>query len=192
MGIPTLLRNTLGAPRIDSPPPPSNAINHRKAVCSTLAIAASAHFPLQQPIIQIYGPSGLRSFIRQNLKMTFTRSEKTYVVHELLRNDDLVTPCNPPLDEHDPTSGSSFRDVDILHCNEVPGRDIRADDQGLWRDIAPETHSGRATPFHIHAGPILHRGESMHISEASFYLTRLKSPALATFSTSFHIPSARL
>jgi ribonuclease Z len=63
-------------------------------------------------------------------------------------------------------SGSDFRDWDILHYNEVPGRDIRADDQGLWRDIAPETHSGRATQFQIHAGPILHRGKLVHITGA--------------------------
>ncbi|KAF7777465.1 hypothetical protein Agabi119p4_3537 [Agaricus bisporus var. burnettii] len=140
MGITTFLRNILGAPRIDSPPPASNAISHRRA-----------------PIIQIYGPSGLRSFLRQNLKMTFTRCENTYVVHELLCKDDPVIPCNPPVDEHDPMSGSDFKDWDVLHCSEVPGRDIRADDQGLWRDIAPDTHSRRATQIQIHASPILHR-----------------------------------
>ncbi|KAF5357867.1 hypothetical protein D9756_001823 [Leucocoprinus leucothites] len=140
MGIPTLLRNILRAPRIDAPPPPSNAIENRKA-----------------PAIHIYGPCGLRSFIRQNLKMTFTRSDDTYVVHELLKSDDPITPCNPPPDEHDQDSGSSYKDWDILHCSETPGNDILADTQGLWCDIASHIYSRRATQFSVHAGPILHR-----------------------------------
>lgn len=98
--------------------------------------------------------------------MTFTRSEDTYVVHELLRKDDPITPCNAPLDELDPTSGSDFKDWDILHCNELPGRDIRPNDEGLWRDIASQFYSRHSAQINIHAGPILHRGKSMNAAGA--------------------------
>ncbi|EKM82945.1 hypothetical protein AGABI1DRAFT_125422 [Agaricus bisporus var. burnettii JB137-S8] len=175
MGITTFLRNILGAPRIDSPPPPSNAISHRRA-----------------PIIQIYGPSGLRSFLRQNLKMTFTRCENTYVVHELLCKDDPVIPCNPPVDEHDPMSGSDFKDWDVLHCSEVPGRDIRADNQGLWRDIAPDTHSRRATQIQIHASPILHRGKLMHITRAFVLLTLYPEPCIGYVFNEISYPKRKV
>jgi hypothetical protein len=87
-------------------------------------------------------------------------------VHELLTNDDTVTPCNPPLDVGDPKSGSDCKDFDILHCNEIPGRDIMADDQGLWRDIASQIFSKQAAEISVHAGPILHRGEFAY---SSFY-----------------------
>ncbi|KXN87748.1 Zinc phosphodiesterase ELAC protein 1 [Leucoagaricus sp. SymC.cos] len=158
MGIPTLLRNVLRAPRIDAPPPPSNAIAHRKAVCTPVHVTITLSEEVcLKPIIHIFGPCGLRSFIRQNLKLTFTRCDDTYVVHELLKSDDSITPCNPPPDEHDPASGSSYKDWNILHCNELPGRDILADEQGLWRNITSQIYARRSTTVSIHAGPILHR-----------------------------------
>ncbi|KAF9451213.1 hypothetical protein P691DRAFT_699774 [Macrolepiota fuliginosa MF-IS2] len=147
MGIPTLLRNLLRAPPVDAPPARSNAIAQRKTVTGNQSL----------PIIEIYGPCGLRSFIRQNLKMTFTRCDDTYVVHELLRKGDPIVPCNAPPDEFDPTSGSNFKDWDILHCNELPGSDFHADGQGLWYNIASRTYSRRAAQISVNAGSILHR-----------------------------------
>ncbi|KAJ7898722.1 beta-lactamase-like protein [Mycena leptocephala] len=74
MGVVTLLRNVLFAPSIDAP---VNA----------------------PPRIEIYGPAGIRTFVRSILKMTLTHTADKYVVHELLRLEDAPTPCEP-LERH--------------------------------------------------------------------------------------------
>lgn len=99
--------------------------------------------------------------------MTFTRSADTYVVHELLRKDDSATPCDPPPDDSDPISGFDFKDWNVLHYNELPGRDIHADDQGLWYDIAPQAHSRHTPKITVNAGSILHRGKSIRLTQVS-------------------------
>lgn len=65
-----------------------------------------------------------------------------YAAHELLFEDE---------------SPSVSCDLDELHENEVPGRDIRAGEDGLWRTF--EQSNG----FEIHAAPLVHRGACLHV-----------------------------
>ncbi|KAI0045566.1 Metallo-hydrolase/oxidoreductase [Auriscalpium vulgare] len=112
MGLVTFLRNVLG-------------ISPELFVAST-----------EPPTVNIYGPSGLRLFLRSNLQFTRTRTADRYAVHELLtREDDLCT--------------------GELHSSEAEGRDIVCGEDGLWRDVAV----GRSSrgEIHVQAGPIEHR-----------------------------------
>ncbi|KAF7295133.1 Protein kinase domain-containing protein [Mycena indigotica] len=71
MGIIPFLRHILYPPPVN----PSTSSNHS----------------VPQPKIEIFGPAGLRFFVRSILKMTLTRTLDKYVVHELLRADDTPT-----------------------------------------------------------------------------------------------------
>ncbi|KAJ7460363.1 beta-lactamase-like protein [Mycena galericulata] len=114
MGVVTMLRNVLFAPSIVVP---VNA----------------------PPRIEIYGPAGIRTFVRSILKMTLTHTADKYVVHELLRLEDAPTPCEPP---------------EVMHSSELVGRDIRCSDDGFWRAFT----QGRGVfgDVVVDAGPILH------------------------------------
>lgn len=72
--------------------------------------------------------------------MTLTSTGERYVVHELLRADDEITPCSPP---------------ETMHSSECEGRDIRPGTDGLWRDVIGHESKRSVT---VDAGPILHRG----------------------------------
>ncbi|KAG6829665.1 hypothetical protein H0H92_003908 [Tricholoma furcatifolium] len=102
------------------------------------------------PIVEIYGPSGIRNFVRQNMKMTLSKTAHYYVVHELLTKDDPMTPCLP----HDDSINSLYL-PDVMHCNEVVGQDIVCGDDGLWRQFT--TSNGFYGDICVDAGPILHR-----------------------------------
>jgi ribonuclease Z len=101
--------------------------------------------PQAPPRLEIYGPAGLRTFVRSVLKMTLTRTSDRYVVHELLAPDDEATPCDPP---------------EVMHSSENAGRDIRADANGFWKDIATTTTSRLRSKVVVDAGRIDHRGET--------------------------------
>lgn len=94
-----------------------------------------------QPKVEIYGPAGLRTFVRSILKMTLTRTAERYVVHELLGAEDEVTSCTPP---------------EVLHSSECVGIDLRAGEDGFWKRIVSE--QTRSANIAVDAGPILHRG----------------------------------
>ncbi|KZP24835.1 hypothetical protein FIBSPDRAFT_856635 [Athelia psychrophila] len=115
MGIITVLRSLLGIPKPDAGP------------------------SQKPPRVEIYGPAGLRTFVRSILKMTMTSVGDRYVVHELLGPDDAVTPCSQ----------------EVVHSSECEGRDIRCGEDGFWRDVV----SGGAskTTVTVDAGFILHR-----------------------------------
>lgn len=98
-------------------------------------------YTAQHPAIEIYGPAGIRTFIRSILKMTFTRMSDNYVVHELLASADQATSCDPK----------------VMHPNEVAGEDIFCSaGDGLWREVAQG--KGIFGPVVVDAGPIIHRG----------------------------------
>ena len=104
--------------------------------------------------IELFGPAGLRSFVRQNMKMTFTRTSNNYVVHELLKPEDRITPCDTaPLDS---SARMNFAEMNVMHYSELRGSDIRASSDGLWRKIT--YGKGRMSTIQVDAGPILHRG----------------------------------
>ncbi|KAI0319104.1 beta-lactamase-like protein [Amylostereum chailletii] len=116
MGLVTLLRDVLG-------------------IHDPNGIPASS----KPPKIELYGPAGLRAFVRSNLILTRTRTADAYVVHELLSPTDKITPCTP----------------DARHSSEAPGRDLLCGKDGFWMNIATK-RSGRSQ-VHVQAGPIIHR-----------------------------------
>ncbi|KAI0287085.1 hypothetical protein BC826DRAFT_1046870 [Russula brevipes] len=116
MGLPTLLRNILGFPHAEN-------ISPRGTL----------------PRINLYGPAGLRTFLRTTLSLTRTQTADRYAVHELLTPTDPRTTCSN----------------DALHGNEEPGRDVLCDADGYWRNFA-EGHSFRGA-VHVCAGPLVHR-----------------------------------
>jgi len=87
--------------------------------------------------LELYGPAGLRSFVRNNLRTCQILLSGKYTVDELLTQHDLPTPC---LEED-------------LHPNEAPGRDIWADEMGLWKGILLRSF----WPLKVDAGPLKHR-----------------------------------
>jgi ribonuclease Z len=102
MGIVTILRNILL--------PPLDGINLDPALPESRASAR----------IELYGPAGLRSFVRTILNMTHTRTADRYVVHELLTAEDTPTPCEPS---------------EVRHTSENSGLDIYCSQDGCWRDF---------------------------------------------------------
>ncbi|KIY65949.1 Metallo-hydrolase/oxidoreductase [Cylindrobasidium torrendii FP15055 ss-10] len=114
MGIIPVLRNVLY-------PPPNPALEPRPRK--------------EDPAVEIYGPKGIREFVRANMKMTFTNTADRYVVHELLTATDEPTSC---MDED-------------RHGSEDVGKDIRCDAESTWRGFI-------STPtITVDAGPIHHR-----------------------------------
>lgn len=102
--------------------------------------------------MQIYGPSGLRKFVRVNLQLTLTELRGRYAVHEVLGpSDEPSVAC----------------ERDILHLNESPGDDIRPDDQGLWKNLVSDKD------WTVHAGPLQHRGP---YSSTTIYFISLVYP----------------
>ncbi|KAJ7219045.1 beta-lactamase-like protein [Mycena pura] len=119
MGIIPMIRNVLFPPPVDP----------------------NTSFPTSPlPKIEIYGPAGIRLFVRSILKMTLTRTADKYVVHELLNADDVPTPCEPP---------------ELMHSSEVVGRDIRCSKDGFWRCFTQG--KGTLGDVFVDAGPIVHR-----------------------------------
>lgn len=114
--------------------------------------------------MEIFGPAGLRSFVRQNFRMTATHTGDHYVVHELLKPHDRVTPCKDFLPSETEDSNSSqrpvcsagFHDWDIRHPSEECGRDIYAGEDNFWRGIT--SGQGRHGDIVVDAGSIYHRG----------------------------------
>jgi ribonuclease Z len=97
--------------------------------------------PLLDPSVQIrldiYGPPGLRTFVRSNLALTHVELAGRYAVHELLTQEDKITSCT-----------SSER-----HPNENEGWDLFADDNMLY----PSVHEDDR--MRVAAARIVHRGD---------------------------------
>jgi ribonuclease Z len=136
MGVVTILRSLLYPPR----PSTNTDIVPKKPVLvihvrlETISLTKSL-----QPTVELYGPAGLRAFVRTILQMTSTRTSDHYVVHELLTPVDLKTPCEP---------------LEIMHSSEHVGRDIQCDEDGFWRTFT-KSEMGDVV---VDAGPIEHRG----------------------------------
>ena len=108
--------------------------------------------------MHVYGPAGIRNFIRTIFNMTESNSGDRYVAHELLRPGDATTSCAP----------------DVLHMSEAPGRDIAAGEDGLWRGFL--TARGTYGDIVVDAAPIAHRGVCQH----RFFLLAFLPPFLFT------------
>lgn len=180
MGLITLLRNVLGIPK----PAPSP---------SASSLDASPHPPTSSrvhrtPRIEIYGPAGLRAFVRTALALTHTRCDEHYAVHELLFPGEAASAsaageaASASAACEAASSSAAYESVDsvhananedsmphtnanedgVLHANEEAGRDIAADADGFWRDILVGSEqrmsSGGRVTVTVDAGPIVHRG----------------------------------
>ncbi|KAJ9094959.1 hypothetical protein QFC21_005751 [Naganishia friedmannii] len=90
--------------------------------------------------INIYGPPGLRSLLRQTLTLTRLSLSSTYAVHELLphlsSSSHVRASCACEYQAPDPATLDGWMgDTNGLHVNEAPGRDLVADRDGCWRDL---------------------------------------------------------
>jgi len=130
MGLITLLRTALGFPKLEA----DSSASGRPIV-----------YPA--PKIEIYGPQGIRQFVRSILAVTHSRSADKYAAHELLMNGE------------EPSAPITGTEREPLHSSEVPGRDLRCDEDGFWRGIAEE-RMGQGDSYCkvvVDAGPIIHR-----------------------------------
>ncbi|EMD36644.1 hypothetical protein CERSUDRAFT_94921 [Gelatoporia subvermispora B] len=142
MGLATLLRGSLGIPKPSVPPSGPHA--------SGTGLRPPSPPPglSEPPKIEIYGPRGLRSLMRHLLAATCTHTTSRYAVHELLQ----------------PTETPSASGVEDLYECEAEGRDIYADAEGFWTEIATgevggasRWGSGSKGWVSVDAGPIEHR-----------------------------------
>ena len=97
--------------------------------------------------VEVYGPAGIRAFVRNLFNLTHTRTDAQYRVHELLFPDEAPSAqCEPP---------------GLMHGNEEPGKDLYPDEKGFWREIAEERMGSGGGRVIVDAGPIVHRGENL-------------------------------
>ncbi|KAG8841837.1 hypothetical protein FRB91_004640 [Serendipita sp. 411] len=111
-------------------------VDHVMGLIPLLRTAMYSGDPSPSTRMHLYGPSGLRNFVRFNLKITQAGLVGRYAVHELLQNGE---------------SPSATCEEDQLHENEAVGSDIIAGDDGLWRKFAEQDD------LFVDAGPISHR-----------------------------------
>ncbi|KAA1476345.1 Metallo-hydrolase/oxidoreductase [Dentipellis sp. KUC8613] len=89
--------------------------------------------------LHIYGPKGLRKFVRTNLELTYTSLGSKYAVHELLLPRETPTPCN----------------VSDLHESEGVGEDVYCDPGGMWHDVCTGSNVRVAAAHIKHRVPCL-------------------------------------
>ncbi|XP_076855299.1 zinc phosphodiesterase ELAC protein 1 isoform X2 [Brachyhypopomus gauderio] len=86
----------------------------------TLSLSCSPHGDQEGPHIEVYGPQGLRNFLRVALQISRSDLLLTYAVHELEPSREQ-SPCTGHLDPALTTSSPQ------LHPQERPGRTVHLD-----------------------------------------------------------------
>lgn len=101
-----------------------------------------------QPVMNIYGAVGLRMLLRQTFALTECNLSGPYAVHELV-------PAGA-----EPSARCEAADLGVC---EAVGRDLRAGEDGCWRDLLSGEIGGKGkgkeSAWTVDAGPIDHRGE---------------------------------
>ncbi|POW11472.1 hypothetical protein PSTT_05250, partial [Puccinia striiformis] len=95
-------------------------------------------------IVEIYGPSGIREFVRSTLRLTKTHSPLKIKINELLRSNSSDHIYTPSL-------GNPNGPGRLWH-NELLGQDIWSDSNGFWKDLIPVDVCGVS----VSAAPIQH------------------------------------
>ncbi|KAF8418032.1 beta-lactamase-like protein [Tirmania nivea] len=88
----------------------------------------------EKATIEIFGPKGLREYVRHTLRLTYTHLGSWISVHEMLLAHEEETPNT----------------ADMCYVKEIPGNNFRQDKRGFWRDIFKNEE------FSISAGEIKH------------------------------------
>lgn len=106
-----------------------------------LVCTVSMNSPEGRPPIDVYGPKGLRRFLRTALELSRSILGFEYRVHELVHDiqPKEVTDWKP---DHEA--------VGPLHCSELAGEDIHPNKDGVW-------HICKDGPFTVKAAPLEHR-----------------------------------
>lgn len=86
---------------------------------------------------------GLRELIRTTLRLTKVTLTGAYAVHELV--------------PHGSDKGIGCSEAE-LHVNEAVGRDVLANEEGVWEMIVDERPTKGGKGWMVSAGPLVHRG----------------------------------
>ena len=96
------------------------------------------------------------------MKMTLSRTFNTFIVHELLRPGDPITPCDDAPKDSPTRMDPALPNV--MHHSELRGTDFLATPDGFWNGIAFGSGSYHGVDINVDAGPILHRGNVYPVS----------------------------
>ena len=94
--------------------------------------------------MELYGPAGLRAFVRTILNMTDSQCQDKYAVHELLHpGEQPSASCTPG----------------AMRGNELEGRDIVRGGDGFWREFVKVSTNYSRREVVVDAGQVVHRGK---------------------------------
>ena len=98
--------------------------------------------PENTPCLEIYGPEGLRHYLRSALTFSYSRLPIYYRVHELILPEEESREFMEDIPSSDKQAFIGMRDrfnqqikEDLLHPDELLGENIYADSDGLFRDL---------------------------------------------------------
>jgi len=116
-----------------------NPQNHMDANWDEEEVAKN---PENTPCLEIYGPEGLRHFLRSALTFSYSRLPIYYRVHELILPEQESKEFMEATTSLDKQAFLGIRHQfdqqmkdDILHPDELLGENIHADADGLFRDL---------------------------------------------------------
>ncbi|XP_071942248.1 zinc phosphodiesterase ELAC protein 1-like [Antedon mediterranea] len=93
--------------------------------------------------IELYGPTGLRRYVRTSMDISRSQLNYPLIINELQITDDML-----PEDWTD--WQSNYESTEPQHPSEQPGRTITKDENGIWNIFENET-------FIVQAAPLKHR-----------------------------------
>ncbi|ORX86326.1 Metallo-hydrolase/oxidoreductase [Anaeromyces robustus] len=97
--------------------------------------------PKTTPCLEVYGPEGLRKYLRCALTFTYSRLPIYYRVHEFImpKNDvESIRKDSPSFQQDYLNMRDKFSDQiksDFLHPDELMGENIQPDDNGYYLDV---------------------------------------------------------
>lgn len=155
MGLIGFLKAQLGIPKAGVKPVSATPL------CITSTARLLNRSVAQFLKMQLYGPAGLRAFVRTILNMTDSKCQDKYVVHELLRpGEQPSAPCLAP----------AMRD------NEMKGRDILCGEDGFWRECVRVRSNRARRDIVVDVGQVIHRGKRYSESSLIAFCSVLSSP----------------